>query len=50
MEREADQCSGANSWHGVETIHDIKKILEKDGFITKTKVGHDYGDIKNYEF
>ena len=35
---------------GVETIHEIKKILEQDGFITKTKVGHDYGDIKKYEF
>ena len=39
-----------NKADGVETIHEIKKILEQDGFITKTKVGHDYGDIKKYEF
>lgn len=35
---------------GVETIHEIKRILEQDGFATKTKVGHDYGSIVNYEF
>ena len=35
---------------GVETIHEIKKILEQSGFITKTKVGNNYGDMKAYEF
>jgi hypothetical protein len=35
---------------GVETIHEIKQILETNGFTTKTKVGSDYGSIKNYEF
>jgi len=35
---------------GVETIHEIKQILETNGFTTKTKVGLDYGNIKNYEF
>ena len=35
---------------GVETIHEIKQILETNGFTTKTKVGLDYGSIKNYEF
>ena len=35
---------------GVETIHEIKQILEKNGFTTKTKVGSDYGNIKNYGF
>ena len=35
---------------GVETIYGIKEILEQDGFSTKTKVGKDYGSIKNYEF
>ena len=35
---------------GVETIHEIKKILEHNGFITKTKVGNNYGDMKAYEF
>ena len=35
---------------GVETIHEIKQILETNGFTTKTKVGSDYGNIKNYEF
>ena len=35
---------------GVETIYEIKKILEKGGFTTKTKVGHDYGSIVSYEF
>ena len=35
---------------GVEIIHEIKQILETNGFTTKTKVGSDYGSIKNYEF
>ena len=35
---------------GVETIHEIKKILEQSGFITKTKVGNNYGEMKTYEF
>ena len=35
---------------GAETIHEIKQILETNGFTTKTKVGLDYGSIKNYEF
>ena len=35
---------------GTETIHEIKQILETNGFTTKTKVGLDYGSIKNYEF
>ena len=35
---------------GVEIIHEIKQILETNGFTTKTKVGLDYGNIKNYEF
>ncbi len=35
---------------GVETIHEIKQILETNGFTTKTKVGLDYGNIENYEF
>ena len=35
---------------GVQTIHDIKKILEQNGFITNTKVGNNYGEMKKYEF
>ena len=35
---------------GVQIIHDIKKILEQNGFITKTKVGKNYGEMNNYEF
>ena len=35
---------------GVQIIHDIKKILEQNGFITKTKVGKNYGEMKKYEF
>ena len=35
---------------GVEIIYDIKKILEKNGFMTKTNVGRNYGEMKNYEF
>ena len=35
---------------GTETIHEIKQMLETNGFTTKTKVGLDYGSIKNYEF
>jgi len=39
-----------NKEDGVETIHEIKQILETNGFTTKTKVGSDYGNIKSYEF
>ena len=39
-----------NKQDGIETIYEIKKILEDGGFATKTKVGHDYGSIKSYEF
>ena len=39
-----------NKADGVETIHEIKKILEQSGFITKTKVGNNYGEMKTYEF
>jgi len=35
---------------GVQTIYDIKKILEENGFMTKTNVGLNYGEIKKYEF
>ena len=35
---------------GVRTIHDINKILEQNGFITNTKVGNNYGEMKKYEF
>jgi hypothetical protein len=35
---------------GVETLYDIKKILEQNHFITNTKVGNNYGEMKNYEF
>ena len=35
---------------GVQTIHDIKKILEQSSFITNTKVGNNYGEMKKYEF
>ena len=35
---------------GTETIHEIKQMLETNGFTTKTKVGLDYGSIKSYEF
>ena len=35
---------------GVETLYDINKILEKNNFITNTKVGNNYGEMKNYAF
>ena len=35
---------------GVQTIYDIKRILEENGFMTKTNVGLNYGEIKKYEF
>ena len=35
---------------GVQTLYDIKKILEQSGFITNTKVGNNYGEMKKYEF
>jgi hypothetical protein len=35
---------------GVQTIYDIKKILEENGFITKTSVGLNYGEMEIYEF
>ena len=35
---------------GVQTLYDIKKILEQNHFITNTKVGNNYGEMKNYEF
>ena len=35
---------------GVQTIYDIKKILEENGFMTKTNVGLNYGEVKKYEF
>ena len=35
---------------GVQTIYDIKKILEENGFMTKTNVGLNYGEMKRYEF
>ena len=39
-----------NKDDGVQTIHDIKKILEQSSFITNTKVGNNYGEMKKYEF
>ncbi len=39
-----------NKSDGVQTIHDIKKILEENGFMTKTNVGSNYGEMKIYEF
>ena len=39
-----------NKSDGVQTIHDIKKILEENGFMTKTNVGLNYGEMKRYEF
>ena len=35
---------------GVQTLYDINKILEQSGFITNTKVGNNYGEMKKYEF
>ena len=35
---------------GVQTIYDIKRILEENGFMTKTNVGLNYGEMKRYEF
>ena len=35
---------------GVQTIYDIKRILEENGFMTKTNVGLNYGEMKKYEF
>jgi len=35
---------------GKELIYDIRKILQDDNFITKTKVGNTYGALKAYEF
>ena len=35
---------------GVQTIYDIKRILEENGFMTKTNVGLNYGEVKKYEF
>ena len=35
---------------GVQTIYDIKRILEGNGFMTKTNVGLNYGEMKRYEF
>ena len=35
---------------GVKIIYDVKKILEKNGFMTKINVGRNYGEMKNYEF
>ena len=35
---------------GKEIIYDIRELLQKDNFITKTKVGKSYGTLKNYEF
>ena len=35
---------------GVQTIYDIKRILEENGFMTKTNVGLNYGKMKRYEF
>ena len=35
---------------GVQTIYDIKEILEENGFMTKTNVGLNYGEMKRYEF
>ena len=35
---------------GVEIIYDIKKVLEKNGFMTKTNVGRNYGEMKKYGF
>ena len=35
---------------GVQTLYDINKILEQSGFITNTKVGNNYGEMKKYAF
>ena len=39
-----------NTSDGVETIYEIKEILESNGFLTKTKVGHNYGEMKSHAF
>ena len=35
---------------GVKTIYKIKVILENNGYVVKTKAGHNYGEMKEYEF
>ena len=35
---------------GVKTIYKIKEILENNGYVVKTKAGHNYGEMKEYEF
>ena len=39
-----------NKDDGVQTLYDINKILEQNNFITNTKVGNNYGEMKNYAF
>jgi hypothetical protein len=35
---------------GVETIYKIKGILQQNGYVVKSKAGHNYGEMKDYEF
>ena len=35
---------------GVKTIYKLKEILENNGYVVKTKAGHNYGEMKEYEF
>ena len=39
-----------NRKDGVETIYKIKEILQQNGYVVKTKAGHNYGEMKDYEF
>ena len=35
---------------GVDTIYKLKEILQQNGYVVKTKAGHNYGEMKDYEF
>jgi hypothetical protein len=35
---------------GVDTIYRIQEALQRLGYKVKSKAGHTYGDMKDYEF